>query len=1408
MGGALANFISKLAAVFQKQKQDQEEQQKKQPQVINEQDFSKANQQQSSPVQRAVDVAKSIGHDIAGVGQNIIHFGEPTPPEPQPKSPQALGIDKIGNTKLPLISRPVQTQGQMPEVSGDQYKNYTPLIDRGKEIAAAAKNVAIETPARAAGAFTLSAKGEKEYTPTDPVSKFLFGNQPVENLQEQGKQYSAIAQKFGVRPDIAQKAGLPVAVGLGISDLIPGVGGAKKEVAKEGITAAADTAKPLLGKIKQATGLSPENQKIQQDMTTYLEHNFGDAVQKYNALPDSKGGAVLNTDVARELSPAYAADRSKSVAVHEPASALIKELYQTKLKETGPHGENTVLFTGGGTGSGKTSTINALPEIKHDVQFVYDTNSAKGESAIGKIQQALDAGKKVAFAYVHRDPVEALQNGALPRAMRMGRTVPLDVHAETHVGAPKAAQQIYEKFKDNPNFKMEVIDNTKGQGNASLASIDLLKNLDYNKADLTGKLRQVTDDAYKQSKINDKVYEGFTGEKPKLSQESPQLDTGPGAQGKPESKIGAAQPGTATEQLPLISPERNAAINATDPAEVTTKLWHDEYLPKIQGLLEQAKSAPEADLPKFKQQIEALQTDFSTKTDALQNGLKERKFISSVKEDPGINEDIRSQVQGEYKPRGNQELVKTVQQKIEADPVGSLEHVLGSNQANDEQVAMGVDFLRRFNNSGDTARAVDVVERLAPKLTEAGRTVQAASILGRLSPEGALMYTQRIINKATKPGEEAQKISEGSAKEITDLAKKANTAKDGTREQEVAAAKLAKRINEEVPSSIGSKISTLQTIAQLLNPKTAIRNYLGNTAFSALENVKDVVATPIDAAAGLITGERFKTFPNPVTQAKGYVKGFKEGASDALQGIDTQAQAGKFDLAKTSVFATKSSDNIVKKAVYKPLDVLERITRLTLQAPDKASYQAAYDDSMRQMMQTRKITDPANVTDEMKAVAHADGLYRTFQDDTIASKMFSQIKQGLNVGKSFGAGDLVLKYPKTPGNLLARGIEYSPIGFFSSAINLAKMVMGKPLSQKAFVESTARAVTGTTALVATGAILHQMGIITGKPGTDSDIKALGTAQGGGDYRLNTSALLRFVSSGFDKTAATPQTGDKIMTYDWFQPQAINFAMGADIDANNGVNPKSLIGTLIGAAASASNTLVEQPLISGISRLFNYGDLPGGVAETLAGTPSSFSPTILNQVRQLIDNTTRDPQDPDLVKKALNLVENKIPGLEGKVAPKYDVLGNPVQNYQNGGNNWFNVFFNPAFSSKIESTPDGKEVMRLFESTGESSQAPHQQGNTIRINGETKQLTGAEKQQYQQYIGVKTHEYFQAAMQKEAYKKLSDEDKVKALSNILTDVAMAGKVELFGQKGSKSTPRKERVRTIMKMDDPTFPLIAR
>lgn len=231
----------------------------------------------------------------------------------------------------------------------------------------------------------------------------------------------------------------------------------------------------------------------------------------------TKGGRLLNTDEARELSPEYRADRTKSADVHEPSSALVKQMYADKLSQPTPAGlDNTVVFTAGGTGAGKSTGLGVMENVNSGVrnaEIVYDTNMNTFDSADKKVKQALDAGRKVNIIYTYRHPVEALEQGALTRASRMeaergtGRTVPLDEHFKTHVGALETMKRLQEKYGDDHRFTMMVIDNSRGKGNARLVSgLDKLPKLNH--TEVRKGLNDALENAYRTGQISRAIYEG------------------------------------------------------------------------------------------------------------------------------------------------------------------------------------------------------------------------------------------------------------------------------------------------------------------------------------------------------------------------------------------------------------------------------------------------------------------------------------------------------------------------------------------------------------------------------------------------------------------------------------------------------------------------------------------------------------------------------------------------------------------------------------------------------------------------------------------------------------------------------------------------------------------------------------
>jgi len=251
-----------------------------------------------------------------------------------------------------------------------------------------------------------------------------------------------------------------------------------------------------------------------------LVNDYTGLAAEYAALPSTDNGRILNTDEAREMSPEYRADRTRSADVHEPSSAFVKQMYAEKLSQDTPPGrDNTVLFTAGGTGAGKTTGLQEAAKVSQGIrnsEIVYDTNMNSFDSADKKIQQALKAGRNVGIVYTYRDPVEALENGALKRASRMeaemgtGRTVPIDEHFKTHAGSRDVMERLQSKYGDDHRFHMMVIDNSRGPGNAAVVSgLDKLPKLDH--TTVRKGLNDALENAYRSGKISEAIYRGTRG---------------------------------------------------------------------------------------------------------------------------------------------------------------------------------------------------------------------------------------------------------------------------------------------------------------------------------------------------------------------------------------------------------------------------------------------------------------------------------------------------------------------------------------------------------------------------------------------------------------------------------------------------------------------------------------------------------------------------------------------------------------------------------------------------------------------------------------------------------------------------------------------------------------------------------
>lgn len=324
------------------------------------------------------------------------------------------------------------------------------------------------------------------------------------------------SERFGTSDSIAQALGADLSTDSAQQGLwgIPGADDVAKNLAGAALLGVRRgggvmdwfTPSPDLGEAERA---------IESRFVAQLDSDIEGSIEAYNSMPSTRGGKIIAVDDVRELDPDYAADRSLSAAVHEPASAFSKELWARKLAEPG---DGEIMLMSGGTGAGKTTGLQHLESELDGFHAVFDSNLQSLKKAEAKIEEALESGRPVRILHVWRDPVEAFSGAggsALSRAMKnggTGRTVPLEAHVATHVGSNRAIKQLAERYADDDRVNITIIDNSNGKGGSRDMGGDTSVIQDIDEQELRDAISIELEKAREAGRITEKVYRGFKGQ--------------------------------------------------------------------------------------------------------------------------------------------------------------------------------------------------------------------------------------------------------------------------------------------------------------------------------------------------------------------------------------------------------------------------------------------------------------------------------------------------------------------------------------------------------------------------------------------------------------------------------------------------------------------------------------------------------------------------------------------------------------------------------------------------------------------------------------------------------------------------------------------------------------------------------
>jgi hypothetical protein len=249
------------------------------------------------------------------------------------------------------------------------------------------------------------------------------------------------------------------------------------------------------------------NRSMGQALQDRVDNDFDSLVQEYNAIKGTDGGRILDADMARELSPEYRENKTRAAEVHSAVSSFIEKLFKQRViaaKKTG----GAVVLTSGGGGAGKSSANEFASSIMKNANTIWDGTLSTPEKADKAVNLILENNQVAYVVYTYRDPVDALANpkgGVLDRAMKTRRVVPIYSLVKTHTGSSKTVRMLDEKYGDDKRFKLLVIDNSLGKGNAKVSSLNNITPVIQ--SGLKEKLLNETEQAYANGSIDREVYE-------------------------------------------------------------------------------------------------------------------------------------------------------------------------------------------------------------------------------------------------------------------------------------------------------------------------------------------------------------------------------------------------------------------------------------------------------------------------------------------------------------------------------------------------------------------------------------------------------------------------------------------------------------------------------------------------------------------------------------------------------------------------------------------------------------------------------------------------------------------------------------------------------------------------------------
>lgn len=570
------------------------------------------------------------------------------------------------------------------------------------------------------------------------------------------------------------------------------------------------------------------------------------------------------------------------------------------------------------------------------------------------------------------------------------------------------------------------------------------------------------------------------------------------------------------------------------------------------------------------------------------------------------------------------------------------------------------------------------------------------------------------------------------------------------------------------------------------NPRTHIRNLVGNAAFIPSVRIKNYVGAFIETAARIEPKKRTHS-------ARKSKKAIEFAKNDAIK-MKNVLMGGK---GKYAVMNEIESKRTIFKT--KPLEYVRKKNFDLLEAEDWLFLRPHYVDALARLITVRKI-DTDNISTEtldvLRGYAVNEAKAATYRDANALAEGLNKLQRRMERSehKSIRAASVAIEGPfpfkGTPMNMVKQGVNYSPIGLLNGLVELGKKHSGYDISTDKIIDNIAKGITGTGVLLL-GYWLRSLGFLVG----------------GGDKSKKEKEFDKMTG---EQTYAIRIPGRFSYTFDWALPSNLSLFIGAMLYDLTKDDFK--FRDVVDALSTVAEPVLGLSVFSGVNDLIETADY--GESEPMVSLLSSMAfsyimqafPTLFGQISRIKDGTKREyyytdrnSNIPKALQRLIGQASSKIPLMSYLFEPSVDEWGRE-ETYGNLTERILENTVSPGYYAEENYTKVDREIKTLYNRTGEGSVLPRNQTssfteNNVRYYMNAKEYTEAKRIQGQRSFEliseliedkkkVKLRDGESNKIYEKVYSQMSDAEKVKAVTKCYDEAGEEAKEKILEKMKSK------------------------